>query len=431
MAAAAADEAALAAVCAAVARSAVEGACARVAYALQFRLDMTVARVASLGVLFEAAPAEAGALVASGGEGLGGGGGRFGAVVPAGVAAGRDLAAPSGGSPWNDFAAPGGCGLTSSARWRGALDWRSASPACFEHMSEKEAAKHAVPDGRTVLDPIVECYLGGPAARVVRGVRSRCRSRNAGRPLTGPPKPRTMAEAVAKWQRDERRRRPPMTQAERETNWTTRSSAVAPAYDALRDKHCTYTLGTAFAASPYKAALEATRPGYRDDLLRAPRVRHNPKWPAPSHLYRDYTVLPLSTSFSTSEPGMDRRHALTSAGAAKRRDRTYHSSVAHVEGKRSRVYHVADSKTTYNSGTLHPVDGSLGPEEGSLHWASIPARNWFKLQSEKTRSFHGDSWIDIVEANAIHSTTNDLAKENRAISNLNPKRLHWRKRAAS
>ena len=124
------------------------------------------------------------------------------------------------------------------------------------------------------------------------------------------------------------------------------------------------------------------------------------------------------------EPGSAR-------GAAKRRDRPYHSSVAHVEGKRSRVYHVADSKTTYNSGTLHPVDGSLGPEEGSLHWASIPARNWFKLQSEKTRSFHGDSWIEIVEANAIHSTTNDLAKENRAISNLNPKRLHWRKRAAS
>ena len=128
-------------------------------------------------------------------------------------------------------------------------------------------------------------------------------------------------------------------------------------------------------------------------------------------------MLPSFSVSSCSEPGPDARHALTSAGAAARRDAAYGSSVAHAEGRRSRVYHVPLSRTDYNSGSLHPVRGSLGPEEGSLHWASVPARNWFKLQSEKTRSFHGDSWIEIVQANAIHATTRDLAVENRAISN--------------
>ena len=99
-----------------------------------------------------------------------------------------------------------------------------------------------------------------------------------------------------------------------------RPVAPLPAYDAVHDVHCTYRLGTAFAASPYNAAREATRPGYRDDLLRAPRVLHTPKWPAPSHRYSDTPVLPGTSSYSTSEPGMDRGTALVTAGASARRD---------------------------------------------------------------------------------------------------------------
>ncbi|KAH8096292.1 hypothetical protein JL720_3655 [Aureococcus anophagefferens] len=280
----------------------------------------------------------------------------------------------------------------ASRRWTAALDWREAAPGV---TSRRDEARMALPDGRTQLDPIVETYLGNNAARVVRAVRSRSRSRQHGRPLTGPMKPRTMAEAVAAWKRREARRAAPMTLAERETHWNGRTlGPPLPAYDAVGDAHCTYTLGVAFAASPYKAALEATRPGYRDDLLRAPRVYHRPKWPTATHAYKDDPVLPSFSVSSCSEPGPDARHALTSAGAAARRDAAY--------GR---------------PGSLHPVRGSLGPEEGSLHWASVPARNWFKLQSEKTRSFHGDSWIEIVQANAIHATTRDLAVENRAISN--------------
>lgn len=381
-------------VCSGVAARATRGVVDEAAGRLEFRLGMVAARVASLGVTFRfeapaAAPAPSTAL----------------AVVEPSVAT-RD--------PW-DRSSFGD--TNASRRWTAALDWREAAPG-VTFASEKDEARMALPDGRTQLDPIVETYLGNNAARVVRAVRSRSRSRQHGRPLTGPMKPRTMAEAVAAWKRREARRAAPMTLAERETHWNGRTlGPPLPAYDAVGDAHCTYTLGVAFAASPYKAALEATRPGYRDDLLRAPRVYHRPKWPTATHAYKDDPVLPSFSVSSCSEPGPDARHALTSAGAAARRDAAYGSSVAHAEGRRSRVYHVPLSRTDYNSGSLHPVRGSLGPEEGSLHWASVPARNWFKLQSEKTRSFHGDSWIEIVQANAIHATTRDLAVENRAISN--------------
>ena len=82
--------------------------------------------------------------------------------------------------------------------------------------------------------------------------------------------------------------------------------------------------------------------------------------------------------------------------------------MADVEGSRARAYRVAKSESDFNTGSKHPVDGSLGPEEGTLHWAAVPARTWFRLQSETARSFHGDGWIDIVRANSIHSNTLDL-----------------------
>jgi hypothetical protein len=232
-----------------------------------------------------------------------------------------------------------------------------------------------------------------------------------------------VAEAVTLWKRAEGRRTPGPTAASRERNFRVDAGpAPLPSYEAARDPHCTYALGAAFAASPYKAAREATRPGYRDDFLRAPRVVHLPKWPAASHAYRDVPVMPGTRALPTSEPGGDATSAALSAGAAARRDRAYDSSVADVDGERSRAYHLRDSLTHYNSGKCHPTGGSLGPEEGSLHWASVPARNWFKLQSEKVRSFHGDSWLEIVEANAVHRSTLDLRRENNPIPDILPKR---------
>ena len=87
--------------------------------------------------------------------------------------------------------------------------------------------------------------------------------------------------------------------------WSLDAKSVAPlpTYDSADDKHNAYLLGACYAASPYQAARDATRSGYRDDLVRVPRVQHLPQHPVSSHFYSGGTVLPSTGTLCKTEPG--------------------------------------------------------------------------------------------------------------------------------
>jgi len=242
-----------------VAARATGGVVADLVAGLRWRMEVTVSRVAAVGCSFRARDAS--------GELLPPGEGGRPERWPTGPGAPsyRTGATPRtpGADPW----------ARGPSRWSRSLDWRpaasasasaassaaggallaaasTASPATA-FQSEKAEVRASVPDGRTALDPIVEVYLGPTAARVVRAVRSRARARNAGRAPTGARAPRTVAEAVDRWRRAEARRGAPPDRAARERGWRGAAGpAPLPSYDAPRDPHCTYALGTAFAASP-------------------------------------------------------------------------------------------------------------------------------------------------------------------------------------
>ena len=103
------------------------------------------------------------------------------------------------------------------------------------------------------------------------------------------------------------------------------------------------------------------------------------------------------------------------AGAAWRRDRAYGCSVSDAVGSHVTPYTLHSSKSHFSSDAKHPVDGSLGPEEGSLHFKAVPASTWFRLPSEACRAFHGDGVFELVSANATHNTRRDLKFEARPV----------------
>ena len=78
-------------------------------------------------------------------------------------------------------------------------------------------------------------------------------------------------------------------------------------------------------------------------------------------------------------------------------------------------YTLHSSNSHFSSDAKHPVDGSLGPEEGSLHFKAVPASTWFRLPSEACRAFHGDGVFELVSANATHNTRRDLKFEARPV----------------
>ena len=140
--------------------------------------------------------------------------------------------------------------------------------------------------------------------------------------------------------------------------------------------------------------------------MRVPRVQHLPQHPVSSHFYSGGTVLPSTGTLCKTEPGQCA--PAKAAGAAWRRDRAYGCSVSDAVGSHVTPYTLHASKSHFSSDAKHPVDGSLGPEEGSLHFKAVPASTWFRLPSEACRAFHGDGVFELVSANATHNTRRDL-----------------------
>ena len=283
--------------------------------------------------------------------------------------------------------------------------------AYLQHRMER---RKAVPNPKTRLDDAVHLYLGANTSKTIRALRTKYRTYRHGKEVDRGCAPQTMPEAIAKWRKAEVRREKKAGEW-RKPEWSldARSVAPLPTYDSADDKHNAYLLGACYAASPYQAARDATRSGYRDDLVRVPRVQHLPQHPVSSHFYSGGTVLPSTGTLCKTEPGQCA--PAKAAGAAWRRDRAYGCSVSDAVGSHVTPYTLHSSRSHFSSDAKHPVDGSLGPEEGSLHFKAVPASTWFRLPSEACRAFHGDGVFELVSANATHNTRRDLKFEARPV----------------
>lgn len=282
------------------------------------------------------------------------------------------------------------------------------------YLHQRQERRRAVPNPKTRLDDAVHLYLGATTSKTIRALRTKYRAHRHGRSVDRGCAPRTMPEAINKWRQREIKREKKAGEWRR-PGWSLDAKVVAPlpTYDSADDPHNAYLLGACYAASPYRAARDATIDGYRDDLMRAPRTKHLPEFPAPSHFYSGGTVLPSTGSLAKTEPGQCA--PACAIGAGLRRDKAYGCSVADAVGSHVTPYTLSSSKSHYSSGAKHPVDGSLGPEEGSLHFRAVPASSWFRLPSEACRAFHGDSCFDLAKANAVHATRKDLKLEARPV----------------
>ena len=102
--------------------------------------------------------------------------------------------------------------------------------------------------------------------------------------------------------------------------------------------------------------------------------------------------------------------ASKAAGAAWRRDRAYGCSVSDAVGSHVTPYTLHASKSHFSSDAKHPVDGSLGPEEGSPHPQGGARLDVVPPAVRACRAFHGDGVFELVSANATHNTRRDLKR---------------------